>query len=161
MNSLSWLIWFADVSNKVGMTSGLLAALMLMVSALFISLVFFYYEGKRIEGHYVGEGSDRKYVSTSYQTLYPYKHLRKYVAIPIILFLLFLTLAVTTPSRDGIYLIAASQIGEQVIQLEQVQSLGGELGALASDTITILRDKISEQLPDVSKLTKATSVPSK
>lgn len=161
MNNLSWLIWFADVSAKVGGTSALLSVIMLIASVFFISLVFFYHEEKRIEGHYVGEGRDREYVNTSYQTLYPYKYLRKYVAIPIILFLLFLTLAVTVPSRDGIYLIAASQIGEQVLQLEQVQSLGGELGGLASDTISILRDKISEQLPDVSKLTEATSVPSK
>lgn len=37
------------------------------------------------------------------------------------------------------------------ILFEQVQALGGEAGALASDTIDLLRQKIDEQLNPIKK----------
>lgn len=56
--------------------------------------------------------------------------------------------AALIPPRSTLYAIAASQLGEQMIQLEQVQELGGEIGGLATDTIALLRQNIQAQLKE-------------
>lgn len=55
-------------------------------------------------------------------------------------------LMVLVPGRNTVLLIGASQVGEQIIQLQEVQEFGGDIGALASDTITLLRQVVSDQI---------------
>ena len=61
---------------------------------------------------------------------------------------IFVVIGLFVPSKETMYIIAASQIGEQIIQLEEVQAIGGEAGGLAKDTIELLRQQISEQLAE-------------
>lgn len=56
-----------------------------------------------------------------------------------------IVIATLIPSKQTVLLIGASQAGEQILQLEEVKKIGGEAGALASDTISMLREMISEQ----------------
>lgn len=131
MNNLSWLIYMSNVLPNLGTTLNTLSVIC-MLGVVFV--VLFY-------GMMEDWGGLKRSLLFS--------------IIPIV----GVMIAVLIPSEKTIYLIAASQVGEQVIQLEQMQSLGGELGGLASDTISILREKLAEQFPDVSKLSEATSPP--
>lgn len=45
-------------------------------------------------------------------------------------------------------LIVASQVGEQVINSKQAQEIGGDAGALAADSIRLLRKYVNEQLDE-------------
>ena len=65
---------------------------------------------------------------------------------PLVLLLWFF--AAIIPSKATLYMIAASQVGEQIIQLEEVQDIGGEAGGLAKDAIELLRQQIQEQLTE-------------
>lgn len=56
--------------------------------------------------------------------------------------------ATIIPSQQTIYLIAASQAGEQILQLEEVQDLGGEAADLARVSIEALRNQLSQTLPE-------------
>jgi hypothetical protein len=52
------------------------------------------------------------------------------------------------PSRNTIMLIAASEVGETVLASPEAQQIGGEAGALATDSLRVLRKFINEQLAD-------------
>lgn len=52
------------------------------------------------------------------------------------------------PSKDSVMLIVASQVGEQVINSKQAQELGGDAGALAADSLRLLRKYVNEQLDE-------------
>lgn len=54
---------------------------------------------------------------------------------------------VFTPDRTTMYMIVASQLGEQILQLEQVQAIGGEAADLARVTIEALRAQIAASIP--------------
>lgn len=60
----------------------------------------------------------------------------------------FAVLAAVMPSRNTIMLIAASEVGETVLASPEAQQLGGEAGALAADSLRVLRKFINEQLAD-------------
>ncbi len=66
---------------------------------------------------------------------------------PYIVGIIGLILFFFTPSKEAFRLIAASQVGEQIIQLEEVQEIGGEVGGLAKDAIELLRQQVNNNLP--------------
>jgi len=66
---------------------------------------------------------------------------------PYIVGIIGLVLLFFTPSKEAFRLIAASQVGEQIIQLEEVQEIGGEVGGLAKDAIELLRQQVNNNLP--------------
>lgn len=49
-----------------------------------------------------------------------------------------------TPSQTTMTHIVLSQIGEQIIQIESINEIGGELGGIAKDSVSILRKYVSE-----------------
>lgn len=55
-------------------------------------------------------------------------------------------LAALLPSKNTIMLIAASEVGETILTSEKAQEIGGEAGALATDSLRVLRKFINEQL---------------
>lgn len=56
-------------------------------------------------------------------------------------------IAVLIPSPDTMKLIAISQVGEQVLKLEQVQNIGGEAAELARISIEALRAQVAQTIP--------------
>lgn len=124
MNSVSWFVYLSDVIPNFSVIGWIL----LVLSAL----LFFMLPKEGVEifshDHDPMQGLVRK---ESYITLV--------IAIILVLF---------TPSKNTIYAIAASQVGEQIIQLEEVQEVGGEVGGLAKDAINLLRQNIQEQLTE-------------
>lgn len=59
--------------------------------------------------------------------------------------------AVMAPSRSTIMMIAASEVGETVLASSEAQKIGGEAGALATDSLRVLRKFINEQLDEKSE----------
>ena len=53
---------------------------------------------------------------------------------------------VFVPSKGTLMLIAASEVGETVLASKDVQDIGGEAGALATDSLKLLRKYVTEQL---------------
>lgn len=70
---------------------------------------------------------------------------------PYVLGIMGLCFMVLSPSKETLHLIAVSQIGEQIVQLEEVQALGGETADLARVSIEALRNMISQTLPEPVK----------
>lgn len=60
-------------------------------------------------------------------------------------------LLVAVPSKNTIMLIAASQVGETVLASKDVQAIGGEAGALATDSLKLLRKYVTEQLGEADE----------
>lgn len=138
MNSLSWLLYLVDVLTKFSdVMSPILAITGLFVIAPLTFCSFFY-------------ETDYDYVDHQkvWKKTYPLRHVSWHLRWFLPLWLVVLSLVLLIPSRETIYMIAASQVGEQIIQLEEVQSIGGEVGGLASDTIELLRQNIQEQLTE-------------
>lgn len=132
MNSLSWLLYAADAFPRISGSVGAIA---------FLSGI-----GVAIAGVVVGI---IKVVSVADEAEVPagvlpaaWSVLRSATAV----FLLALTVWFVVPSRDTVMLIAASEVGETVLASERVQEIGGEAGALATDSLRVLRKFINEQL---------------
>lgn len=116
MNNLSWFLYLADVLSNL--------QVFLFLSGLFVLLA---------------GGFGCLVLWEEYEVRWP-------MSIVIPLSFLLLLGSIVIPSKETMYAIAASQVGETIIQLEEVQSLGGDVGGLASDTIELLRQNIQEQL---------------
>lgn len=132
MNSLSWIIYGAETVGKMGSAAGLLS-IAFGVVALGALIV-----GSVIRGEAYGE--------TKEETVATGKKVQGYTMPLLVTSLCMVGLTVFVPSTQALYLIGASQVGEQIIQLQEVQDIGGEAGALATDTIKLLREMVSEQL---------------
>lgn len=124
MNSLSWLLYGADVFGNLRGASA--AVLIIGGIGVALSPIGFMIadlgpedwldSAKRLAGKFIFVGA---------------------------LAALFL---VVTPSRNTIMLIAASEVGETVLASPQAQQIGGEAGELAADSLRVLRKFINEQL---------------
>jgi len=135
MNGLSWFLYFVDI---IGNIQGWFVGAGFLVAALGIG--FFIAGLVKIDSNTTYHGDIKN--SSEHQTGKKWRN-KGVLIIP--LCLLPFLFASIVPSKEALYTIAASQIGEQVIKLEQVQSIGGEIGGLAEDTIALLREKIQEQ----------------
>lgn len=140
MNSLSLFLYAADVLRGLQGFLGFLSFFMMFTGAGLIALSFVYDELETPkDGAKYSWEVDKKIV-------YPLTFL-KWVGIPVLSFgFIFALIAIAIPTKDTMYMIAASQVGEQIIQLEEVKNIGGEVGGLASDTIELLRQNIQDQL---------------
>lgn len=141
MNSMSWFLYFTDVVRALQVVFGLLTPVFLIIGVIcIVTSLTLDEERKFVE-------SD-KYGYDKYDTvkIFPFKFLRIWGVLMTIMAFIFCIIAVMIPSKETLYMIAASQVGEQIIQLEEVQSVGGEVGGLAKDTIELLRQSIQEQL---------------
>lgn len=138
MNSLSWLIYAADIVRNVGFLFATFGVLGGVAGAALIMLSIVpnrerYQTGERIYEY-------------EYRNVYPMAHVRPWGMGIALFFFVMLMSSVFLPSKEAVYMIAASQLGEHIVQLEEVQSLGGDMGGLAKDTIDLLRQQIQEQL---------------
>lgn len=116
MNSLSWLLYFADVVGN-------LSVFFLMIAiAGVIVVVFPIIPAMIIEKDYDWGRLARK-------------------AFCILLPIIFICglLSALSPSRDTVYMIAASEAGEEVVNNPEVRELMG-------DTLKLIRQKIKDEL---------------
>lgn len=130
MNGLSWIIYSGEIVGKLGGVGWALAVIFSIVGLGFLVM------GLAILA-YAGESDEQQTTG---------RKVKGYGKPLLILASLFLLIGIFTPSRQAIYLIGASQAGEQILALQEVQEVGGEAGALATDTIKLLRQMVSEQL---------------
>lgn len=134
MNQLSWLLYLSDVAGNVGVV-GVLGAIGCGVGGLVCVIAGgiaraeaddSWNAGKDLEGK--GAALQRKAVS--------------FVAPAIAL----AVMTAAVPSRNTVMMIAASEVGETVLASKDVQDIGGEAGALATDSLKLLRKYVTEQL---------------
>lgn len=81
----------------------------------------------------------------------PKPFLRGVARLMSVIFPLCLLFWIVTPSKNTIMLIAASEVGETVLTSEKAQEIGGEAGALATDSLRVLRKFINEQLGEAAE----------
>lgn len=95
MNNLSWLIYFADVADRVQGAFTFIAVMLGIFLVILIPVWIVNYPGG--------------------MNLEQSQFCKRLVIILCILFPLFTTIALFAPSSKAIYLIAGSEIGEQIV----------------------------------------------
>jgi len=118
MNSLSWMIYAAEVVGRMGDVSTFFSIGCAMAYPMSIVLTAY-----AIDMHDMTQESAQKW--------------RR---MPVIVGLIALPFAVLTPSSNTIYLIAASEAGETVIQSPEAREVFNDLK-------TIIKGKLKEQIP--------------
>lgn len=138
MNSLSWLLYGADVSEGLRWVT------------LFSMIVC----GLIIAGSIAGFFAmlDDGTADEGYQSFM--KWMGKVWGLFVPIFLVSMLVFILTPQRNTIMLIAASEVGETVLASSQAQTIGGEAGELAVDSLRVLRKFINDQLDEPSEGTK-------
>jgi hypothetical protein len=131
MNSLSWLLYLAEAFDGVKAAASWVAPLAFL-SAAGVGVIAAINKYDSALG-----GGDR--VADP---------LFKFVRTLVVVGSASTLLLVVAPSKSTIMLIAASEVGETVLASDQVQEIGGEAGALATDSLRVLRKFINEQLGD-------------
>lgn len=134
MNSLSWLLYAAEVAgNAQGVAVGVavVTGISAGVCAGAAGMVISSYPDEN-------DRANNKWLLSKVRPL----------AVASICFAM---LAATLPSRNTIMLIAASEVGETVLASDQAQQIGGEAGALAADSLKVLRKFINGQLDEVAE----------
>lgn len=105
MNSLSWFLYFADITTAVQVVFGVVGA----AAAFFGTIAWFIYKCSNKEH----EKEDRDAAKSIAFKLIAIA----FVAIPV---------CVLTPSKQTIYLIAASEAGERLSKTEAVSEISRE-----------------------------------
>lgn len=108
MNTLSWFFYLASVVPSLSALCVLLGLLLLGINLFF--QVFYFFE----------TNNTRKVEDT----VWTFKF-----RIPLIAFSMFMV-AVLTPSEKTIYMIAASEIGEEVVQSQEAKELYDDLRSI-------------------------------
>lgn len=124
MNDLSWFLYLADISQNIKAVLIIMGVLLGIVLGIILMCLFDSYEDRTVG--------------------------KIWSCIGIIFCLWLIVVGALIPSRHTIYAIAASQAGEQVLKLEEVQALGGDLGGLATDSLKLLRQTINSQLENAN-----------
>lgn len=131
MNGLSWLLYFADVSEGIRLVSTfgwIISAVIVFVAvAIWISIQ---------DSAPPKEDAEEvtKVLSKTFWFFMP-------------MFVVCIFLFVAIPQRQTFMLIAASEFGEEVLNNTDIQSIGGEAGDLAIDSMRFLREYINDQIP--------------
>lgn len=133
MNSVSLFLYFADILSGIQVFFGLGGVITFLGAVIMIGCSLVY------EGEW--KGQDRILVR-------PLKFLGPWGVFTLVFAFFMMLTAIAIPSKDTRFAIAASQVGEQIIQLEEVQEVGGEVGGLAKDAISLLRRNIQDQLSE-------------
>jgi heme/copper-type cytochrome/quinol oxidase subunit 2 len=110
VNTLSWLLYLADVSGTLSVVVGL-SALVLGITAVILNVVASVHQSN-------GEYSAKEYAATK-----PYAR-GTLIAAPILLLL-----ACVVPSEDTVYAIAVSEMGEEVLKSETASKAQRALNA--------------------------------
>jgi hypothetical protein len=129
MNGLSWLLYGADVAGNLQGT-----AILVVVASVIVVCILGIITG--VSMSYAPDDEDKARAKWAVGKI----GLAMTVAIG------FAVVATFIPSRNTIMLIAASEVGETVLASAEAQQLGGEAGALATDSLRLLRKYVSEQL---------------
>lgn len=132
MNGLSWLLYLASVSDRIGFAAGPIA--FFSGVALIVAVAF---------------SGATKVTPEEWADGFP-EMARRSVRWTATVFVLSASLSWFLPSRDTLMLIAASEVGETVLASKDVQNIGGEAGALATDSLRLLRKYVSEQLGETA-----------
>lgn len=129
MNSLSWLLYGADVSEGLRWVTMFLMVICGLVIAG--SIVAFMAVMDDLQGEQ--QESFMKWMGKVWGMFTP-------------IFFVSMLAFIMVPQRQTLMLIAASEVGETVLASEQAQAIGGEAGELAVDSLRVLRQFINEQL---------------
>lgn len=112
MNELSWLLYMANVLPNLGTTLGLLSAPLFLGAAFSIGFCIF---GQDDATREFRSGEGHVEIASAEENT---KKLRSLFAKPAwifsLLFLAFVTGAILSPTRETMYAIAASEMGEKV-----------------------------------------------
>lgn len=131
MNGLSWLLYFADISEALRLFSTfswIISALVVVsVTVVWMTVV-----------------DDKSTTDKDKQEMMRIHGRIWWFFFPI--FIIFMLFFIVIPQRQTFMLIAASEFGEEVLNNADVQSIGGEAGDLAVDSMSLLRKYINEQL---------------
>lgn len=137
MNNVSWFLYLIDLFYSLSNNFlGPMAVISIIASMIIIIITNLY---KTHTEHDSQSGYTRTKVFLA-------PHLKRHLSYLIPTAIISLLIISIIPSKQTMYMIAASQIGEQVVQLEEVQAIGGDVGGLASDAIKLLRERISTEL---------------
>lgn len=129
MTSLSWLLYLAEASGRIGTLVGIAAVVGAVVTFVLWLIAF-------MERTTAFNDNDR--AKAAVMAKLPFKYLPW-------LFGMFLVTALL-PSKQTILTIAAVEIGNRAIQSESAQELGGELGEIATDSLRLVRKFLDDQL---------------
>lgn len=130
MNSLSWLLYAADVSEGARWVTLFLMVISGIASAGSVVVWLAVMDDRPNE-------KQQEEVSTWVRRVW-----WRFAPLFIACMLVF----IVVPQRQTLMLIAASEIGETVLASPQAQAIGGEAGELAADSLRVLRKFINEQL---------------
>lgn len=122
MNTLSWLLLLAEILGNLGVmlvVLSVIAAIGVTSYMLFGALTL----------------SDKYGVEDSEWRDYWRRSIRFGIAV-----LILFSLAVIMPSKNTVYMIAASQIGEQIVQTPDAKELYGDLKAKLKDILSTSTD---------------------
>lgn len=120
MNNLSWILYFADVADKLGVAATLCVVIFGLASLA---------GGIAVVGSRVDNPKRSEYHMPLWMLI-----------IPTCILTLSLCVAVFTPSKDTIYLIAGSEIGETVVKTPEAQQMFSDI-----------REVIQQQLKSLKK----------
>lgn len=140
MNSLSWLLYAADVSQTIKFGGSMFATFGLVGSVMAYPLSF-------VAGTTYSFSSPEEKAAAKVRPT----QIQKVAKTVAILSVVILALGAVLPSRNTIMLIAASEVGETVLASDQAQKIGGEAGALATDSLKVLRKFINDQLDEAAE----------
>lgn len=124
MNSVSWLIYAGGVVDNLRTTIGI-GLVGTCIVCVFSPL-----------GFMVSDKSPDDWVTW----------IKRFLSKAIVPVFVGAAVLVVAPGRDALMLIAASEIGETVLASKDAQTIGGEAGALATDSLKLLRKYVTEQL---------------
>lgn len=138
MNFLSWILYLADVSESLKgwlQFFAVLATFAVFIAAMCVAFIMsFISEAKGKNGNHKEEIDFLTAVRDGL-----FKTTLRY-SVPI--FLVMFLLGAFIPSKQTFMLIAASEVGEDVI----LSPAAGEVGEVAMDSLRLLKDYINKQL---------------
>lgn len=130
MNGLSWLLYLSDALGSAKTASSIV-----LIGGAFIGVLGGLMAPLIMDESYLPSGS---------------KFLKAVTRPYIVTMALALGIVILAPSQNTIMLIAASQVGEQVLASPGAQQATTEAGSLALDSMKLLRKYINDQLGSAS-----------
>lgn len=137
MNTLSWFLYFADIASKVSILFAAVAG----AGALFCVISFFVMKTQANEALI----KSRHYkMDTSFQEEYQdYSRWANQYAIGFSVLVFLLVVSFLVPSKDTIYMIAASEMGEHVAMSSEALEIGQELKAAVLHQLKLLQEEVN------------------
>lgn len=127
MNGVSLLIYLVSVTSSLSLALGWALGISLILVLIFLIVTL----------SSAGESSD----AMQKAHVWGLKYFKRMVWITI-----FVTLGIVfVPSRQDMIMIAASEVGEYVIQTEEMQGAVNEVSGLSKDSVTLLREYIKSE----------------